>query len=621
MGKNVLGLAFGPGLIQVAELSYDVSSARLLKAADFKLEPDALKTPVELGKKFSEFLRQNKFGARSAIAGLPTQWLMLKEKTVPPLSAENLAGMLRLQAERDFSLEPESLSMDYATGERREGGDGGPGSLAVLVAATLRERVGQIGVMLKSAGVSLRAVTASALALSSAMGSETLLSAGPYGVEMVVRARGNLRVPCVLVSTPAEGELWIVPAAPEARRTLAMRAAEPGAEILLWNGASHAAGGGEELSKAINTPVREIRQMGVESSSVPAAVHFGHATALGLLARSAAPIELNFLDSKLVEKEAGAFAKVKAWMAAAALLAVGAIAYLSVTGYQDYTALAAMKKTAAERKTDLDKLEKANKEFADLPEYFVEKRVNVLECMKELKRILPADTALGTIRDASGGNENNNAVEEGAANPENGNVAAKEEAGAAKDAAGTPVVAKDAGGVLPKDPAAGARDVSAGGGNRDIGGSGNRDTNGGGSGRFNRGQGDYNSGGNNNGGRDQNSGGGSRGYGRDRGNGNSYSGGGGGYSGYGGGGGGGFGRGARDYSGPTFNVWVTSISVDDSFRCTMTAKASRSDKYFEVFDRIEKNKRFRDVKLVYMTKGDTKKPEVSFAVSFVYWKQ
>src|SRR5207237_94640 len=144
------------------------------------------------------------------------------EKTVPPLSAENLAGMLRLQAERDFSLEPENLSADYCAGERREG-DGSPGSLAVLVVAALRERVEQISIMLKSAGVWVRAVTSSALALSSALGKETLLSAGPFGAELVVRARGNLRVPCVLQSNPAEGELWIAPAAPEARRTLAMR--------------------------------------------------------------------------------------------------------------------------------------------------------------------------------------------------------------------------------------------------------------------------------------------------------------------------------------------------------------------------------------------------------------
>jgi len=68
MAKSVLGLAFGPGLIQVAEVAYDVSSARLVKAADFKLREEGLKTPAVLGAEFREFLKQQKFGARSAIA-------------------------------------------------------------------------------------------------------------------------------------------------------------------------------------------------------------------------------------------------------------------------------------------------------------------------------------------------------------------------------------------------------------------------------------------------------------------------------------------------------------------------------------------------------------------------
>jgi len=153
---------------------------------------------------------------------------MLKDKTVPPLTPENLAGMLRLQAERDFSLEPRDLAVDYCAGERRMGEGADPGSLTVLVVAALRERVEQIGAMLKAAGVSLRAVTSSALALAQAAGHETLLSAGPLGVELIVSARGKLRVPCLLSSIPAEGELWIPSVVPEARRTLAMRAADPG---------------------------------------------------------------------------------------------------------------------------------------------------------------------------------------------------------------------------------------------------------------------------------------------------------------------------------------------------------------------------------------------------------
>ena len=50
-------------------------------------------------------------------------------------------------------------------------------------------------------------------------------------------------------------------------------------------------------------------------------------------------------------------------------------------------------------------------------------------------------------------------------------------------------------------------------------------------------------------------------------------------------------------------------------------KAVDTRAYFEVFDAIEKDDEFREVKLVYMTQPDKKKSEISFAVSFVYWKQ
>jgi len=322
----------------------------------------------------------------------------------------------------------------------------------------------------------------------------------------------------------------------------------------LWNGASHAAGGGEEVAKGLRVDVREVRQLGAEMSSVAGAVHYGHALALGLLARSAEPLQINFLDSKLIEREQGAFAKVKLWMAAAALLVVGVIAYMVVTGYQDYSALEKLKKELAARKAESDAVGKFNSVFADLPEYY-EKRTNVLECMKELKRILPADTGFaasgrdfggGGGRDTGGGNDigvagdiDVNAKDTTAANGGGGNDAAARGglADATKPATTTDPAAKAAvtdasgrgtggtdttrgsdtngrSGDSSGRDSSGRRDFSGGGGNRDVSG-GNKDF----SGRRNR---DFSGGGGGN--RDFSSGG----SGRDSGGGGGFRGGGGG---------------------------------------------------------------------------------------------
>jgi hypothetical protein len=456
MAKTVLGIAFTPGLIQVVEVYADQKSAKALKAAEFKLpEGEALKAPAALGLEFGQFLKQNKFGARIAVAGLPTQWLLLKEKTVPQMSAENLAGMLRLQAERDFSLDPQDLSLDYCAGESDE-----PGGRPVLVVATLRQRIDQIVALLKAAGVSLRAITSSALALAEETGAEALLSAGPSGTELMLRTRGNLRVPSVLSSAPAEGPLWIVSAGPEARRTLAMRAVDPATVVALWNGAGGELGNVEDLSRTLKMTAREVRQLnGLDASSIPNAPRYGHALALALQQRSGETPAVNFLRSKLDIKEPGKFAGVRWWMAAAALIVVGVLGWLGLSWYLGRAELADLKKRGDERKAAMEKTKAFNATFAELDEW-QDKRTRVLDCMKELEKMMPAGEA-----------------------------------------------------------------------------------------------------------------------------------------------------------------WLSNLSVEEDFRCVMSGRAVRRDTFMDVFKKIDNYDRFRDVKLVFMQQPDVKKPEVQFAVSFLYWKR
>ena len=460
MAKSVLGMAFGPGLIQVAEVAVDAKTVKAARAADFIFsEGDTLDKPLELGKKFSAFLKENKFSAKHVVAGLPTQWLMLKTKTVPTMTAGNLAGMLRLQAERDFSIEPNDLVIDYVFGEMDRAS--AAAARPLLLAAAMRTRVEQIRALLKAANLAPLALTSSALSLAVGTFAGSVISVGCFGAELILKAGGNLSVPTVLASSIATDGAWLVPSIGEARRALAMLAHDPAAPIGLWNDAGMTAAQISELQKGLDASIKPLTLVtGVDMSGVPNPLHAGCALALAHFKKSAELDTLDFFDSKLVEKTEGMFAKFKTWMALAALLAIVLVGWLAVSWYQDSSELNTLNQQSEARKAETKTAKAFVSRFASTQGWY-DKRLNVLDSLNALKDVIPPDGS----------------------------------------------------------------------------------------------------------------------------------------------------------------AWMTRLSVKEDFRCEMSAKAVNDKRYFEVLDQIEKNEAFRDVKLVYMNKQDKKNTDVSFAISFIFWKQ
>jgi hypothetical protein len=111
-----------------------------------------------LGQKLKLYLRTKRFSSKQVIIGIPTKWVVAKEITVPPASAEALAGVLNIQAERAFSLNASELVFDYcgrtSASDRSE----------ILLLAARREIVSQIKEFVAGAGLQIRSMTVSALA-------------------------------------------------------------------------------------------------------------------------------------------------------------------------------------------------------------------------------------------------------------------------------------------------------------------------------------------------------------------------------------------------------------------------------------------------------------------------
>ena len=161
--RNILGLALDELGIVATELEVRAGRPHIHRTGEFLWEREFQPANIRpLGEQFRQFLRDHRFSARQAIVGIGAKWVLTKEVALPPVTSDALGGVLRIQAERVFSLNAEELVFDYC----------GRADVAeksrVLLAAAQRQFVEQIRELAGVAGLQVRSVTISALALGDA---------------------------------------------------------------------------------------------------------------------------------------------------------------------------------------------------------------------------------------------------------------------------------------------------------------------------------------------------------------------------------------------------------------------------------------------------------------------
>ena len=193
-GNKVLGLAIGERSVLACELSRAGSAVRATRMAEFEFPPGVSPDDAgQLGKALASFLRQQGFSARRTVIGLPLRWAVVKPKEVPPASPSTIAGLLLLQAEREFALEPQDLVFEYA------GAPDPNAARTVLLLAVQKRRVENAQAMAEAAGLTVRAVTLSAVALASETGRQlahggAVLHVTPGAAELSIHHNGHPRV-------------------------------------------------------------------------------------------------------------------------------------------------------------------------------------------------------------------------------------------------------------------------------------------------------------------------------------------------------------------------------------------------------------------------------------------
>src|SRR3990172_536167 len=165
--RNILGLAFEEHSILAAEVHLRGDQPSLHVAGEFVGGDEfSASSAAEQGQQLRQFLKENGFSAKSVVVGLPAKWLVPKELTIPPTSAAALSGIMSIQAERAFSLDPKDLVFDYYGSDQPEKGG------TLLLMAMQRHRLAQIQMLTKAAGLSVLAVTPTSHALRKLSGDD-----------------------------------------------------------------------------------------------------------------------------------------------------------------------------------------------------------------------------------------------------------------------------------------------------------------------------------------------------------------------------------------------------------------------------------------------------------------
>jgi hypothetical protein len=399
--RKALGISVGARSVVVAETHIGGGRREVRRCAEYVFaDGQSWDDPVALGRAFAHFLRHEKFSARQTVFGLPADWLMAREKTVPPSSVEALAGILQLQAERDFATDSKDLALDYA-GEP----DAAKGR-TVLMVATLQRRLGQITEAAESAGLRVAAVTSSAMVLSDAArttdGRGLTLSLKAGGAELTVQTGDQFQLlrHLPVAEPPADNgaaAAWVASLASEVRR--AISALPEGGEasqpyLMVWDGTDHGPEAVESLGAnlGISTCVGDARSVlgftSLPDGSQKYGARLGQAAALSLAGVDPRRLPIDFLHSRLAVKRKSVFGPRVIAATVVGLAFLGASAYLGSDWYFGQREISEMKARLADMKGDISAAKDLVTKYNNIRPWY-DKRPAILGCMNEIWAAFP----------------------------------------------------------------------------------------------------------------------------------------------------------------------------------------------------------------------------------------
>ena len=368
--NKILGMAMTEQGILLAEVVVSGGRRELVKAAEFPYPGGTLPADLTtIGRPLAAFLRQQGFGSRQAVIGLPARWVMVKSTEIPPSDRPSAAKILRLQAETAFSSELKELVYDYAGEPDRNQAN------TVLLMAVAKQRLNQIEEMATLARLTVRAIMPSVAAIGSAMpstlGQERLvLHIGPRAVELAAYHGNELeRMRHVMTLLPNAVRTGQFPAelGVELRRSIAsmpINGTAPGdRRLLLWDELAHddlaRQNFGTRLGIAVDSP--SLAVLGVQAAAGLDDPKYAAPAALGCAGLADENPAVDFLHSRMFVPKEKKSLRLVVWVSLAVILAAAGMAYLVVDTKQTEEQVATLTKTLEKQRPEV---EEANKFIA-----------------------------------------------------------------------------------------------------------------------------------------------------------------------------------------------------------------------------------------------------------------
>ena len=192
--RKTMGLAVSEQGISAAQIVLSAERRAVLRTAALSFSNELnLDEPQKLGKELRNVLHRGGLTASRCVIGLAAARIAAKEKVLPATDTDSLRGILSIASEQEFASGPQELSFDYFVWPSEKG-------IAALLAAAPRRLIEQLALMAKAAGLSVAAVTSSALATAQATTptegapGRLILCLQPGGVEVIVQSAQRVRL-------------------------------------------------------------------------------------------------------------------------------------------------------------------------------------------------------------------------------------------------------------------------------------------------------------------------------------------------------------------------------------------------------------------------------------------
>jgi len=382
---RTLGIALQEKGLLVVEARGAGKGAAVHGAARMTATGDALPAgAASLAPQLRAFLRENGLHGRRAVVGVPARWLVSREMTVPPVEPAQLAGLLRLRAEREIAADVGKLVADYARAQ--DAPPGGP----VLLVAMLQEHVEQLKDLCREAGLKLDAVVPTVMVLAAgapAAGCQVVLNVGENATDVAILTGGAFRLLREVPATDAE-------ALASAIRRMLAPLGSPSGQVTLWGQAPEGLADGLAGRLGMQVAAGEAVPA-VQAAGVAGARAFAGAAALALADSYPAARPVNFTSSRLVEVHRFHLGRRAVWAAVltlTVLIAAGAVVW---DWQRDMREVAVLKRQLDRMQPQIDSATQLVDRVSQTRGWY-DRRPPFLGCLRALTQAFPLDGRIWT---------------------------------------------------------------------------------------------------------------------------------------------------------------------------------------------------------------------------------